>query len=114
MAPTRAFYDLNETNKNGESLTIELTEVRFNEKAELPKLWKQHGFTKYLITNYIDVQCYVTDRNGCCRQAYNPTVKLSEDKERHLINFNYMLPISEKNKNELLNEVYKRFIGGIA
>jgi len=106
------FYKIQEKNKKGESLTVEITETHPDNtsKHSLPNLWKEHGFTNKLYNSYLNVNCYCTDKNGLCWGRYNPTVKLSNDKKRNVINFDYLLEVSEENKQYLLNEIYKLFM----
>lgn len=115
MGEHRTFYKFTEKNKLGEALTVEISEtfIDNNLKSDtLPKLWKKHGFTNKLYNSYLNVQCYVTDKDGTCWGKYNPTEKLSDDKKRNVINFDYMLEVSEENKKCLLDLIYKMFIAG--
>lgn len=114
MAEHRFFYEFKEKNKKGESLVVELTEVYYNNtcSSSLPNLWKEHGFTNKLYNNAIFINCYCYLPNGTCKEKYNPTIKLSEDKERNVINFDYLLEVNEENKNKLLKKIYKEFIKG--
>ncbi len=108
----RTLYTFKEKNKKGESLTVEITEVRFDEitKNSLPSLWKRYGYTKKLYDNYLCVECYCYDKKGNCWGRYNPTVKLSEDKKRNVIDFEWLLEISDENKEKILGESFKRFM----
>ena len=110
MADTRAFYEFKEINKKGEKLVVEITECYYGENASLPKLWHQYGYTKKIYTNALCVDCYCYDKDNNCYGKYNPTIKLSKDKKRNVINFDWMLEVSEKNKNKILKEIYKRFM----
>ncbi len=115
MGKYRAFYKFTEKNKKGETLTVEISETFVDNSLKsdtLPKLWKKHGFTNKLYDNYLNVNCYVTDKNGTCWGKYNPTEKLSDDGKRNIINFDYMLEVSEENKQYLLNIIYKMFMAG--
>ena len=109
---SNTFYKFKEKNKLGENLTVEISETYPNNTStnSLPNLWKQHGFTNKLYDNYLNVDCYVTDKNGTCWGKYNPTEKLADDKKRNVINFDYMLEVSEENKNFLLDKIYKLFM----
>lgn len=115
MCDTRYFLDYQVKNKNDEKLTVEVTFVNFDNLSEnsLPVLWKRYGYTKYLVTNYISIDTYVTDKNGNCYGYYNPCHKLSDDKKRMVLNFEYMYAISENNLKKLLKEIEKRFLGGV-
>lgn len=112
MGEHRTFYKFTEKNKLGETLTVEILETYPDNtsKHSLPNLWKEHGFTNKLYDSYLNVQCYVTDKEGTCWGKYNPTEKLSEDKRRNVINFDYMLEVSKENKKYLLDKIYKMFM----
>lgn len=112
MGEHRTFYKFIEKNKLGEALTVEISETYPDNtsKHSLPNLWKEHGFTNKLYDSYLNIQCYVTDKVGTCWGKYNPTKKLSEDKRRNVINFDYMLEVSKENKKYLLDKIYKMFM----
>lgn len=106
------FYEINEKNKKGESLTIEVCEVYPNNESgsSLPNLWLKHGYTNKLYNSYLYISTYVDDLDGNCWGKYNITAKLSEDKKRMVIDFDYLLEVNEKNKVYLLNKIYKKFM----
>lgn len=113
MGKHRTFYKFTEKNKLRETLIVEISETFVDNSLKsdtLPKLWKKHGFTNKLYDSYLNVQCYVTDKDGTCWGKYNPTEKLSDDKKRNVINFDYLLEVSEKNKQYLLDLIYKMFM----
>lgn len=112
MTGHRTFYKFLEKNKINESLIVEITETYPDNtsKNSLPNLWKQHGFTNKLYNSYLNVDCYVTDKDGICWGKYNPTHKLSEDKKRNVINFDYMLEVSKENRKYLLDLIYEMFM----
>ena len=96
-SPYSSLYEFIEKNKKGESLVVEISEIYPDNtsKSSLPNLWLKHGFTNKLYNNYLSVNCYCYDENGNCYGKYNPTVKLSDDGKRMVINFDYLLEISE-------------------
>lgn len=113
MGGHRTFYKFIEKNKLGETLTVEISETFVDNSLKsdtLPKLWKKHRFTNKLYNSYLNVDCYVTDKDGTCWGKYNPTEKLSDDKKRNVINFDYLLEVSEENKQYLLDLIYKMFM----
>ncbi|MCI8621351.1 MAG: hypothetical protein HFJ50_06485 [Clostridia bacterium] len=112
MGEHRTFYKFTEKNKLGETLTVEISETYPDNtsKHSLPNLWKEHGFTNKLYDSYLNVQCYVTDKEGTCWGKYNPTEKLSENRKRKVINFDYLLEVSKENKQYLLDLIYKMFM----
>lgn len=106
------WYKFIDKNKKGESLTVEISETYPDNKSKhsLPNLWLEHGFTTKLYTSYLNVNCYCYDEKGNCYGKYNPTEKLSDDGKRMVINFDYLLEVSEKNKQYLLDLIYKMFM----
>lgn len=111
ITDTRYRYTCKNKNKSGESLMVEFSLINC-EGEELPKLWKKHKYTDKLYKSYISVSVYVTDANGIEKEKYNPTIKLSEDKKRYLINFDWLLEISKENEQKLLNKIYNNFMEG--
>ena len=106
MGDHRFFYEFLEKNKKGEKIVVEVTECYSNcEKDSLPFLWKEHGFTKKLYKSYLCADVYVTDEEGNCYRKYNPTVKPSDDGKRYVINFDWMLEVSDENIEKILKEV---------
>lgn len=113
MAETRTIYDFEEKNKKGEKISVEIMEMYEDNKYKdsLPNIWKKHGYTDKLYNSFVSVHCYVTDKDGNCWERYNPTIKLSDDKKRYIINFDWLLEVSDENIDILLKEIYKRFMG---
>lgn len=115
MCDTRYFLEYKGKNKNGEKLTVEVSFINFDNfgNDSLPVLWKRHGYTKELVTNYIAISTFVIDKDGDYWGWYNPCHKLSDDKKRMILNFDYMFDISEDNLKNILKEIEKRFLGGV-
>lgn len=114
MAQHRTIYEFKEKNSKNEKLIVEITECYYDVENtnSLSNLWKKHGYTNKLYDNALHVDCFCYDTNGYCWERYNPTTKLSKDKKRKEINFKWLLEVSDKNKEKLLNEIYKRFMEG--
>lgn len=87
-------------------------------KNSLPNLWYKTGRTQEILKDYISLRTYV--HNDDCRlENYNPQTKEEWYKNidystkaekwncRHIINFDWLLPVSEANLIQLLNEVYR-------
>lgn len=103
---TRWFVTFEELNSKGEQIIIEFSRcTNPGGKNSLPYLWKKNGFINRILENWWSIQVYVTDSDGRCRGAYNPTSKLSEDGKRMVINFTWMLEATEENAKKLFNEV---------
>lgn len=111
VAEHRAFYEFKEKNSKNERLVVEITECFYNDGDTLPILWKKHGFTNKLYKSTLHIECYCYEENGNCWERYNPTTKLSKDRKRKEINFKWLFEVNDKNKEKLLNEIYKRFMG---
>lgn len=106
---TRWFVTFEERNKKGEEIVIEFSKcTNPGGKNSLPYLWKKNGFISRILENWWNVQVYVTDKEGRCRGAYDPTSKLSEDGKRMVIVFDWMLEATEENAKKLFEEIEKR------
>lgn len=106
------WYKFMDKNKKGESLVVEISETHPDNKSKssLPNLWLKHGFTNKLYSSYLNVDCYCYDKKGNEHSRYNPTTKLSDDGKRMVIDFDYLLEVSEENKQYLLDLIYKMFM----
>lgn len=111
MAETRWFFKFTDTNEKGEKLIIELSKCEdWKEgKNSLPKLWKKNGYIDRVLETYWSIETYVKDTENNSYGRYNPQHKLSEDKKRMVINFDWMFEATEENKEKLINEVYRLF-----
>lgn len=106
---TRWFVTFEERNKKGEEIVIEFSRcTNPGGKNSLPYLWKKNGFISRILENWWNVQVYVTDKEGRCRGAYDPTSKLSEDGKRMVIVFDWMLEATEENAKKLFEEIEKQ------
>lgn len=102
-----ALYSYEGKNSRGETLMVELC---YNNTEKFAKLWQKSGYTKKYTPEWWGVRCYVTDVDGACFEAYNPTIKLSDDGHRFVINFDWHLEATPNNAEVLLKEVIKRFM----
>jgi len=108
VAETRWFYTFTEKNTKGEKLVIELSKCENSgSNHSLPILWKKNGYIDKVLETYWSVNTFVKDTENNCYGRYNPQHKLSEDKKRAVIDFDWMLEATEDNKEKLLNEVYR-------
>lgn len=105
---TKTFYYFKDRNRKGEELVVEICETYPDNKSKysLPNLWKKHGYTDRTLANYYSVGTYATDPDSVCRGRYNPQRVLGANK----INFDWMLEVTEQNRERLLREIYRRFI----
>lgn len=98
-------------NKKGEKIIIELCRSFYDNKNKnsLPNLWLKHSYTNHLYNSGLWVNCEVIDKKGNHIRKYEPTTKLSEDKKRLVIDFNWLFEATEENEKKLLKETIKRF-----
>lgn len=110
-SPNTFWLTFNEENSIGESLTIELTHCENSGgNNSLPNLWYKKGYMNRVLENYWGVSTYVKDSEGRSWGKYNVQDKLSDDKKRMVIDFDWMLEATEENKEKLINEVYRIFM----
>lgn len=105
---TKTFYYFKNRNRKGEELIAEICETYPDNKdwRSLPNLWQKAGATKKRLESYFCVTTWATDAEGVCRGRYNPQRVLGANK----INFDWMLEVTEQNRERLLQEIYRRFI----
>ena len=97
-------------NSKGETAVVEICECFTDGAAgSLPFLWHKYGYTSAVVKDYLTAECYVYDTKGKCYADYNPTVKLSDDGRRMVINFEWLLPVCEQNKQAIMREIARRF-----
>lgn len=97
ITKSRTYYHVIEKNKKGENITVEIIECDRNnhDKNKYPEKW-------------LFVNTYVTDTEGGCRGAYNPTYESYEYGMK--IKDDLILPATEKNKKKLLNMTIDLFM----
>lgn len=97
-------------NSKGEMILVVIHECHTDGGVNsFPYRWYKHGFTKSIIKDFLSVECYVYHTDGRCTEGYNPTVKWSEERHRLLNNYDWLLPVSDENKQALMREVARRF-----
>ena len=107
-----AFYEYNKRNQNGERLIVEMQYCHDDGKSKnsLPRLWKEHGFTEDLRTNWWGVSTFVYDKDDHnCYGGYNPTSKFDLEKKRSVIDFDWLLPATPENFRKLLEQILYAF-----
>jgi hypothetical protein len=97
-------------NAKGEKLCVEICFCYNDSKSpnSLPVIWHKKGYTKEIITEWWSVQTYVTNEEGTCYRAYDPTIKPTFDR-RFEIDFDWHLSATPENFKKLLEEVLRRF-----
>ena len=108
----RKVYVSEKENKKGEKIIIEISKSYYDitNKNSIPSLWIKHGYTTHLYKTALWIDCEVTNKDGQAYRKYEPTSKLSDDKKRLVINFDWLLEATEESETKLLNETIKRFM----
>lgn len=114
----RRMYEFNGRTPQGERVIVEVSECYpFSAKGwgknGLPTLWHKAGYTKTVLPNYLSINVYVYDLDGQCWGMYNPQTCETWDGKRHVINFDWMLTVSQENRDRLLAEVVRRANEGV-
>lgn len=109
----RKMYEFNGTTPRGERVVVEVTDCypysdKGWDKNGLPTLWYKAGYTKEVLPNYISVNTYVYEPDGSCFGMYNPQTCETWNGKRHVINFDWMLTVSDENRDRLLAEIVRR------
>ena len=63
MGENRTRYTLNNTNKSGEKIVIDLTKCVW---GSLQDLWITKGYMAKKLNDWISIEVYVTDKDGKC------------------------------------------------
>ena len=101
----RTFWiEFKEKNQKQESLVIELT------KCEVPEVWHKNKYVSKDVETYWSSHTYVEDSEGFGNGGYNIQHKLSDDKKRFEVDFNWVFEATEENKEKLLSSIYNLFI----
>lgn len=116
----RYLFTADKANELGETLQVEVTEVRHNlkDKKSLMNLWVKEGWLEKPLESFWSVDTYATDPMGLCKGKYNPThysYKKTDSKGRVIlsnmrIDFDWMYLATEENLQLLLDEVVRQFI----
>lgn len=104
LSGTRERYTFLNENKNGETIVVDMAHGYASPKSRtsLPARWKSAGYTKKLLTSWINVDVYVTDAKGNCYNKYNPTIA------DRVINFDWMIEDTPENRQRMLEEIERR------
>ena len=106
-AATRTLYELEGTTPRGERIAVEFTAcTNDGSKHSLPIIWHEAGYTADVLPSYWAVDVYATDSAGCWGR-YNPT-KLHESGKRLVLDFDWMLPATNENRDKILAEIIRR------
>lgn len=107
-AATRTLYELEGTTTRGEYIAVEFTAcTNDGSKHSLPAIWHKAGYTAEVLPSYWAVDVCATDAAGCWGR-YNPTTKLHESGKRLVLDFDWMLPATNENREKILAEIIRR------
>lgn len=90
-------------------ISVSKQEHDFNSKYDLMNVWKEAGFIANRLKTHICINTYFTDEKGQCWGWYNPTVKVTPDGKRMVIDFDYLKEYNDENVKYLLSECIKAF-----
>ena len=97
-------------NAKQETMTIEIVHCENpGGKNSLPYLWYKNSWTDKVMETYISCHTYVHDSEGSCFGIYNPTTKLSDDRKRSVINFDWLLEDTEENRKQIIEACIELF-----
>ncbi len=110
MGGTRTRYTFTDTTPRGESIVIDFTACHpdNSDRHSLPNLWHEHGFTPSVLSSYWAVDVYATQPDGLCLGRYNPTEKRRKDAPGMVLDFAWMLPATNENRDKILTEIIRR------
>lgn len=98
MADTRFFIDI-EPKRDDREFCIEVYFCEANGRNSLPELWCKNGYMDKVVSKYMCIETYCTDKDGLCTGSYNPqTIGINK------INFDYMLESTVENLNKLIDK----------
>lgn len=107
-AATRTLYELEGTTPRDEHIAVEFTAcTNDGSKHSLPVIWRKEGYTAEVLPSYWAVDVCATDYAGCWGR-YNPTTKLHESGKRLVLDFDWMLPATNENRDKILAEIIRR------
>ena len=102
-----------EKNQKHETMVIEISHTHCRnatkDKNSLPYIWYKKGLTNKIFETYLSCHTYVTDSEGRCSNKYNPLIKLSNDKKKNIINFDWVLEDTEENEKKIIDECIRLF-----
>ena len=111
----RWFYEYEDETPMGERIVVELCRCENTGGSNsLPALWHKHGYTETVLEDWWSIMTYIYDSEGNCYGIYNPQTKTEVDEylnRRAVIDYDWMLPATEVNREKLLREIERRAFG---
>lgn len=95
---------LKDKNNNTVEIYANITQHDKNYKNDLMNIWLKNKWVKTFIDENYSIEVYCYTKNGCYAW-YNPTIKMSDDSKRLVINFDYMLKANTNNLNKIIKAV---------
>ena len=107
---TQTLVHVKGKNEKDETMLIEISHCKNpGGKHSLPHLWYKNGWLPRVFDTYLCCQTYITDSEGNCFGKYNPTIKLSDDGKRNVINFDWMMEDTPENMQKIINACIRLF-----
>ena len=110
LSNTRFRYTFNGLTPRGESVIVDMTACYpdNSSKNSLPNYWYRNGLTETVLDSYWIADVYVTMPDGRCVRKYDPTATFDQQKHQAIINFEWLLPATNKDCFEILDEIIRR------
>lgn len=95
----------------GKNFIVEITicEHDLTSKHDLMNVWHKAGYITEKLPTHISIDTYFTDDNGNCWGYYNPTIKLSDDGKRSVVDFEFLREYTPENAAELIAEAIRMY-----
>lgn len=100
---TRTVISFNEPNSKGEKIDCEIDIIANDCDNSIVNTWYEHGWIEHPFMNYINMNTYITNKDGDCRGRYNPTI--TKDGK---VNFDWVLNATQSNLDKLMKEFVTR------
>lgn len=87
-------------------MEVEISETTHDKTCsyDLMRLWVKNGYMSKWLDTTITVRTYYSEDGKSCYGYYNPTRRMSEDGNRLVIDFDWMLDATPKNVFRILRE----------
>lgn len=99
---------VNGKNAKGETLEIQICHLKSSDSL-IMNTWYKAGYIYTRLDTYLFCHTYVLDSEGNGSMKYNPTVKLSEDGKRNVVNFDWILTDTPENMIKIIEACIELF-----